>query len=157
MVSVSFVTLTRGIENNIKELEALQKSIPHPACTTSYGLGWKGLEAVRYRRDSANAEFTLPAVSYHSVVLISRPPENWYVRYEGVERQTPPPVGSIALSGSNEHSNSCGPMATSAWPRSRFALVSRIKVIFAFILSGSPASRRDGFGRYAVHDNIASA
>jgi AraC family transcriptional regulator len=91
------VTSTRGIENNIKELEALQKSIPYPPCTTSYGLGWKGLEAVRYIKDSANEEFTMPPVSYHSVALISRPPENWYVRYEGVEGQTPPPVGSIAV------------------------------------------------------------
>jgi hypothetical protein len=54
------VTLTRGIESDIKELEALQKSIPYPPCTTSHSLGWKGLEAVRYRQDSANAEFTLP-------------------------------------------------------------------------------------------------
>ncbi|HXM05357.1 MAG TPA: AraC family transcriptional regulator, partial [Chthoniobacterales bacterium] len=93
----TFVIQTREIENNNKELEALQKSIPYPPCTTSYGLGWKGVEAVRYRRDSAKVEFTIPPVSYHSLILISRPPENWYVRYEGVERQTPPAVGSIAV------------------------------------------------------------
>jgi AraC family transcriptional regulator len=91
------VTLTRGIESDIKELEALQKSIPYAPCTASHSLGWKGLEAVRYRHDSANVEFTIPPVFYHSVVLISRPPGNWYVRYEGVEWKTPPAVGSIAV------------------------------------------------------------
>lgn len=91
------MTLTLGIENNIKELEALQKSIPYAPYTTSHSLGWKGLEAVRYRHDSPNVEFTIPPVSYHSLVLISRPPENWYVRYEGVERKTPPAVGSISV------------------------------------------------------------
>jgi hypothetical protein len=91
------VTSTRGIENNIKELEVLQKSIPYPPCTTSYGLGWQGLEAVRYIKGSANEEFTMPPVSHHSVALISRPPENCYVPYDGVERQTAPPVGSIAV------------------------------------------------------------
>jgi AraC family transcriptional regulator len=91
------VTLKRRIENKIKELAAQQKFIPYLPCTTSYGLGWKGLEAARYRTDSAKVEFTIPPVPYHCVVLISRPPESWYVRYEGVERQTPPPVGSIAV------------------------------------------------------------
>jgi AraC family transcriptional regulator len=91
------VTLTLGIENNTKELEVLQKSIPYPPSATSYGLGWKGLEAVRYRKDSANVEFTIPPVSYHCVALIGRSPAHWYVRYDGVERQTPPPVGSIAV------------------------------------------------------------
>ena len=94
---VSFVTLTREIEDNIKELETQQKFVPYAPTATSYSLGWKGLQAVHFRKDSANEEFTVPPVSYHCVVLITRPPENWYVRYEGVERQTPPSVGSIAV------------------------------------------------------------
>lgn len=85
------------MENSLQELEALQKFVPYPPCWTSYRLGWKGLEAVHYRRDCASVEFRIPPVSYHCVILFGRPPENWYVRYDEVERQTPPPVGSIAV------------------------------------------------------------
>jgi hypothetical protein len=81
--SASLMTVIRQMENSPKELEALQKFVPFAPCTTSYRMGWKGLEAVRYRTDSASVEFTLPPVSYHCLVLISRPPEKLDVRYEG--------------------------------------------------------------------------
>jgi AraC family transcriptional regulator len=95
--SASLVTVVRQTENSPKELEALQKFVPFAPCTTSYRMGWKGLEAVRYRTDSASVEFTVPPVSYHCLVLISRPPEKLDVRYEGVKRDMPPAAGSIAV------------------------------------------------------------
>jgi len=85
------------MENSPKELEALQKFVPFAPCTTSYRMGWKGLEAVRYRTDSANVEITLPPVSYHCLVLLTRPPEKLEVRYEGVKRDMLPAAGSIAV------------------------------------------------------------
>jgi AraC family transcriptional regulator len=85
------------MENSPKELEALQKFVPFAPCTTSYRMGWKGLEAVRYRNDSASSEITLPPLPYHCLVLISQPPEKLRVRYEGVKRDMPPAAGSIAV------------------------------------------------------------
>jgi len=207
-------------------------------------MGWKTLQAVRYRESPASGEFSLPPVSRHGLVLTIRPAERLEVRYEGVRLDRPPAAGSInvipagssvlwrrersmdalfvnlepslvarvaaesfgfdtsrpvlpplyglnlpelpslrlaleaelrtgGLGGSllvesvanvlavhliryitgpgrlkaaaDERSSSWGQMASSAWPRLRSALASRIKATFAFILSGSPASRRDGF------------
>jgi AraC family transcriptional regulator len=95
--SASLMTVIQQTENSLKELKALQKFVPHAPCTTSYGLGWKGLGAVRYRNSSTSVEVTLPRVSYHCLVLISRPPEKLHVRYEGVKRDMPPAAGSIAV------------------------------------------------------------
>ena len=95
--SASLMTVIRQTENSLKELEALQKFIPYAPCTTSYGVGWKGLEAVRYRNSSTSVEFTLPPVSYHCLGLISRPPEKLHLRYEGVKRDMPPAAGSIVV------------------------------------------------------------
>ena len=95
--SARLVTVIRQMEKSVKELEALQKFVPFAPCTTSYRMGWKGLEAVRHRTDSASFEITLPPVSYHCLVLLSRPPEKLDVRYEGVKRDMPPAAGSIAV------------------------------------------------------------
>ena len=95
--SASLVTMVRQMENSPKELEALQKFVPFAPCTMSYRMGGKGLEAVRHRTDSASVEFTLPPVSYHCLVLLSRPPKKLDVRYEGVTRDMPPAAGSIAV------------------------------------------------------------
>jgi AraC family transcriptional regulator len=84
-------------ENSLKELEALQKIVPFARLATSYGMGWKGLQAVRCR-DSSGSEFSGEGTSRaHAVVLTIRPPEKVDVRYEGVKRDMPPPAGSIAL------------------------------------------------------------
>jgi AraC-like DNA-binding protein len=60
------------MENSPKELEALQKFVPFAPCTTSYRMGWKGLEAVRYRTDSASVEFTLPRYLIIAYVIARR-------------------------------------------------------------------------------------
>ncbi len=63
---------------------------------TSPNLGWVGLQAVRYR-DSAMNEIHVPPLSQHLLVLITKPPAEMNLRYEGVKRETPPPVGSVMV------------------------------------------------------------
>jgi AraC family transcriptional regulator len=106
-------------ENSLKELEALQKIVPfapfreikelHPfdlnayysalekkIFATSYGMGWKGLQAVRI--ENPGGEFSAVITpSTHVLVLSVRPPEKMDLRYEGVERDMPPLAGSIAV------------------------------------------------------------
>jgi len=106
-------------ENSLKELEALQKIVPfapfreiktlHPfdlnayysalkekIFATSYGMGWKGLQAVRM--ESPGGEFSAVVTpSTHVLGLSVRPPEKMDLRYEGVKRDMPPPAGSIAV------------------------------------------------------------
>jgi AraC family transcriptional regulator len=63
---------------------------------TSYGMGWKGLQAVR--EENPGGEFSRVGISStHVLGLCVRPPEKMDVRYEGVKRHMPPPVGSIAV------------------------------------------------------------
>jgi hypothetical protein len=61
--SASLVTVVRQIENSPKELEALQEFVPFAPC---YSMGWKGLEAVRYRTDSASGTFPSILNGYRS-------------------------------------------------------------------------------------------
>jgi AraC family transcriptional regulator len=63
---------------------------------TSHNLGWVGLQAVRYR-DSASNEIHVPPLSQHLLVLITKPPAQMNLAYEGVKRETPSPVGSITV------------------------------------------------------------
>jgi hypothetical protein len=106
-------------ENSLKELEALQKIVPfapfaeiktlHPFAlnayysalrerilATSYGMGWKGLQAVRMESPGGQFSAVITA-STHVLVLSVRPPEKMDLRYEGVKRDMPPPAGSIAV------------------------------------------------------------
>jgi AraC family transcriptional regulator len=109
----------RQEENSRKELEALQRIVPfapfreiktfHPfnlngyysalekkIFSTSYGMGWKGLQAVRI--ESPGGEFSAAVTpSTHVLVLSVRPPEKLDLQYEGVKRDMPPPAGSIAV------------------------------------------------------------
>jgi len=63
---------------------------------TSHNLGWVGLQAVRYR-DSATNEIHVPPLSQHLLILITKPPAEMNLRYEGVKRDQPPPVGSVTV------------------------------------------------------------
>ena len=38
-------------------------------------MGWKGMQAVRYRRVPASGELSLPRVPLHAIYLNLRPPE----------------------------------------------------------------------------------
>jgi hypothetical protein len=57
------ITVTQKEENSLPELEARQKLIPLVPNATSYGMGWKGLQAVRYRTMSDTVEYSLPSQS----------------------------------------------------------------------------------------------
>jgi AraC family transcriptional regulator len=84
-------------ENDLKELEALQKFIPYAPCETSYRMGWKGMQAVRYRRIPASGELSLPPVSLHAIQLVNRPPEKFNLRFAELKLDRPLPTGSILV------------------------------------------------------------
>jgi AraC family transcriptional regulator len=83
--------------NVLAEVEALEKFIPFAPSETSYGMGWKSVQAVRHRDVPAIGEFSLPPVSLHAITLTLRPPEKLYVRSEGLKLDRPVPAGSISL------------------------------------------------------------
>jgi AraC family transcriptional regulator len=89
--------MIRQEENSLKDLDARQKIVPFAPVSTSYGMGWKGLQAVRYR-DSSDSEFSAAHTpGTHVLTLYVQPPEKMEVRYEGGKRDMPPPAGSIAV------------------------------------------------------------
>jgi AraC family transcriptional regulator len=85
-----------GHRSPLGPLAALRKIIPFEAAAASDGLGWVGLEAARYRAAPAS-ELHPPRLTQHRLVLFSRPPHELDLLYEGVERHTPPPAGSISV------------------------------------------------------------
>jgi AraC family transcriptional regulator len=70
--------------------------LPRMPFASSDRLGWVDLEANRCRATPA-FELDLPALTYHRLVLYTRPPEELDLRYEGVKRSVPTPAGSISL------------------------------------------------------------
>jgi AraC family transcriptional regulator len=74
----------------------LRKLVPFEPCAASDPLGWVGLEAARYRA-APDSEINLSPLTHHALVLITRPPEELDLRYEGVKRHVPSPAGSILV------------------------------------------------------------
>jgi len=74
----------------------LRKLVPFEPAAASDPLGWVGLEAARYRAAPAS-EINLSPLTHHTLVMITRPPEELDLRYEGVKRHAPPPAGSISV------------------------------------------------------------
>jgi AraC family transcriptional regulator len=74
----------------------LSKLVPFEPCAASDALGWVGLEAACYR-EAPGSEINLPPLTHHALVLITRPPAELDLRYEGVKRHEPPPAGAILL------------------------------------------------------------
>jgi AraC family transcriptional regulator len=72
------------------------KILPFDAAAASDRLGWVGLEAARCRAEPA-FERNVPAITHHRLVLVTRPPEDLDLRYEGVKRHRPTPAGSISV------------------------------------------------------------
>jgi AraC family transcriptional regulator len=103
-------------ENSLKELEALQKFIPFTPSETSKGMGWKGMQALRYSRIPTGGELSLPPVSQHSIFLHLRSPEKFNLRIEELKRDTPLPRGSI-------HVVPAGSPAPVCWQGSRDLVV----------------------------------
>ena len=62
----------------------LRKLVPLSRAQASDLLGWVGLQAARYREAPAS-EIYLSPLTHHTLVLITRPPEELDLRYEGVE------------------------------------------------------------------------
>jgi AraC family transcriptional regulator len=72
------------------------KVIPFQAVAASDRLGWVGLEAARYRA-SPTWEYHAPALTHHRLVLVTRPPQELDLRFEGLKRHVPLPAGAIIL------------------------------------------------------------
>jgi AraC family transcriptional regulator len=70
--------------------------IPFQAVAASDRLGWVGLQAARYRA-SPTWEYNAPALTHPRLVLVLRPPQELDLRFEGMRRRVPPPVGAIIL------------------------------------------------------------
>jgi AraC family transcriptional regulator len=81
--------------------------LPFEAAAASDRLGWVGLVAARCHAEPA-FELNVPAITHHRLVLVTRPPEDLDLRYEGVKRHRPTPAGSISLV----------PAGSPAWARS---------------------------------------
>jgi hypothetical protein len=87
----------RKEENSLKGLETLQRVVPFAPFATSFRMGWKGLQAVRYRENSADDEISMSSVSSHVLSLGFRRPEKLNLHYGGINRDSPLPTGSIAV------------------------------------------------------------
>jgi AraC family transcriptional regulator len=84
-----------GRGNPIGPLDWL-RLLPHEAAVSSDRLGWVGLEAAHYLASSA-AELDRPPLTHHTLVLFSRPPDEFEMRYDDVKRHRPPPAGTVSL------------------------------------------------------------
>ena len=73
-----------------------RKLAPFEAAAASDRLAWVGLEAARYGAEHA-FELNQPVITHHTLVLVTRPPEELDLRYEEVKRHVPPPAGSISV------------------------------------------------------------
>jgi AraC family transcriptional regulator len=82
-------------EDSIRPWDWL-KVIPFQAVASSDWLGWVGLRAARYSAWPA-WEYSAPALTHHRLVLVTRPPQELELRFDGVRRHVPPPAGAIIL------------------------------------------------------------
>jgi AraC family transcriptional regulator len=73
-----------------------RKVIPFQAVAACDRLGWVGLGAARYRAAPA-WEYYAPALTHHRLVLVTRPPQQLELRFEGMKQHVPPPAGAIIL------------------------------------------------------------
>ena len=85
-----------GLGGPLGPLAAMRGFVPFEAAVASDRLGWVGVEAARYLEAPASELYT-PASTHHWLVLVTRPPEQLDLLYEGVSRRLPPPAGSISL------------------------------------------------------------
>ena len=75
---------------------ARRERLPFEPAEASDRLGWVGLEAARFRA-APPREINSPALTHHRLVLVTRPPAELDLRYEGVKRHVPPPAGAVLL------------------------------------------------------------
>jgi AraC family transcriptional regulator len=72
------------------------KRVPFKPVASSDGMGWVRLEATRFR-GAPDSELNQPAISHHRLFIITRPPEELDLCYEGVKRHVPPAAGAISV------------------------------------------------------------
>src|SRR5262245_6148327 len=70
--------------------------LPFRTEASSDRLGWTSMQAARCRAEPA-FERSVPALTYHRLVFVARPPDELDLRYDGVRRHNPTPAGSITL------------------------------------------------------------
>jgi AraC family transcriptional regulator len=73
-----------------------RKILAGDPCASSHRLGWVGLEAAHFRA-APDSELNQPASTHHTLVLVTRPPEELDLRFDEVKRHVPPPAGAIML------------------------------------------------------------
>jgi PEP-utilising enzyme, PEP-binding domain len=108
-----FIVVMRREENSLKEIDTLQKIVPFAPLMTSYGMGWKALQAVRYSKSPASYELSLPPASVHTLILTIQPPEKFEHLYEPTH---PAILRLLKLTVQAAHENNiwvrvCGEMA----------------------------------------------
>src|SRR5262245_34244006 len=81
--------------------------LPFRTDASSDRLGWISMQAARCRAEPA-FDLSVPALTYHRLVFVARPPDELDLRYDGVRRHSPTPAGSITLV----------PAGSPAWARS---------------------------------------
>jgi AraC family transcriptional regulator len=72
----------------------LIEHLPGVTFAVSSGRRWVGLEAARYREQPPNEVFAPPS-THHSLLLLLHAPKEFQAQSEGIERDVPPPAGSI--------------------------------------------------------------
>src|SRR5262245_17428738 len=75
---------------------AWRRVLPFRTDASSDRLRWVSMQAARCRAEPA-FELSVPALPYHRLVFVARPPDELDLRYEGVKRHNPTPAGSITL------------------------------------------------------------
>jgi AraC family transcriptional regulator len=84
-------------ENSSKEVQPLQKIFPFDPLTTSYGMGWTEVQAVRYHTTPSREVTATGTPTTHVLALTIRPSKMLALRYGEVKRDRPLPPGSIAV------------------------------------------------------------
>jgi AraC family transcriptional regulator len=70
--------------------------LPYPPAATSGPLGWSGLR-VEHFQGNPDREVHLPPLTHHLLLLYQRPPDVISLRTEDLDRQGPPPPGSVIV------------------------------------------------------------
>jgi len=70
--------------------------LPFRTDASSGRQGWVSMHAARCREEPP-FERSVPALTYHRLVFVARPPDELDLRYDGVKRHSPTPTGSITL------------------------------------------------------------
>jgi AraC family transcriptional regulator len=70
--------------------------LPYGPAATSGPLGWSGVR-VEHFQGNPDLEVDLPALTHHLLLLYQRAPEVISLRSEGLDREGPPPPGSVIV------------------------------------------------------------